>query len=137
MLGGGGGGELCRPCPCCLRGLTSAPGLCCGACPSYPVAVVRIPVVLFLIFVVCFIFYFLVFIYARPFTALCSCVYVLRMFDKTSDVVSYGTVPRTFVQDTRMLGGRHDCLFLWIPDDRHSVAWPCLCRSWFPEAPCP
>ena len=100
MLGGGGGGELCRPCSCCLCGLTSAPGLCCGACPSYPVAVVRIPLVLFLIFVVCFIFYFFVFIYARPFTVLYYCVYVLRTFDKTSDVVSYGTVPRTFVQDT-------------------------------------
>ena len=27
-------------------------------------------------------------------------MYVLRTFDKTSDVVSSGTVPRTFVQDT-------------------------------------
>ena len=25
-----------------------------------------------------------------------------------------------------MLAGRHDCLFLWIPDDSHSVAWLCL-----------
>ena len=32
-----------------------------------------------------------------------------------------------------MLASCHDCLFLWIPDDRHSVAWPCLSRSWFPE----
>ena len=87
---GGGGGELCRPCSCCLRGLASAPGLCCGACPSYPVAVVGIPLVLLLFF----------FIIARPFTTLYFCLYALRMFDKTSDVASYGTVPRTFVQDT-------------------------------------
>ena len=47
----------------------------------------------------CFCFKFL-FIIARPFTALYSCLYVLRTFDKTSNVASYGTVPRTFVQDT-------------------------------------
>ena len=93
MSWGGGGGKLCRPCSCCLSGLTFAPGLCCGACPSYPVAVVGIPLVLFL-------FISFVFIYARPITALYSRVYVLRTFDETSDVVSYGTVPRTFVQDT-------------------------------------
>ena len=34
------------------------------------------------------------------FTTLYSCMYVLGTFDKTSDVVSCGTVPRTFVQDT-------------------------------------
>ena len=100
MGGGGGGGELCRPCSCYLRGLTSAPGLCCGAFPSYPVAVVGIPLLfLIFLFLFCFICFF-VFIYARPVTAVYSCVYVLQTFDKTSDVVSYGTVPRTFFQDT-------------------------------------
>ena len=34
------------------------------------------------------------------FTALYSCLYVLRTFNKTSDIVSYGTVPCTFVQGT-------------------------------------
>ena len=98
-----GAEELYRPCSCCLRGLASAPGLCCGACPSYPVAVVRIPLVLFSSFVVSVLFYFIIFFFsinARPFTALYSCLYFLRTFDKTSDVASYGTVPRTFVQDT-------------------------------------
>ena len=47
-----------------------------------------------------FSFFCFVFVYARPITALYSRVYVLWTFDKTSDVVSYGTVPRTFVQDT-------------------------------------
>ena len=48
-----------------------------------------------------FLFYlFFFFFIARPFTALYSCLYVLRTFDKTSDVASYGTVPCTFVQDT-------------------------------------
>ena len=36
-----------------------------------------------------------------------------------------------------MLADCHDCLFLWIPDDSRSVAWPCLPRSWFPEVPYP
>ena len=47
-----------------------------------------------------FSFIFYVFIYARPITALYSRVYVLWTFDKTSDIVSYGTVPCTFAQDT-------------------------------------
>ena len=58
----------------------------------------------FILIFCCFLFYFIYFMFcfidARPFTALYSCLYVLRTFDKTSDVVSYGTVPRTFVQDT-------------------------------------
>ena len=41
----------------------SAPGLCCGACPSYPVAVVGFPLVLVLyLFVVSVLFIYL-FIY--------------------------------------------------------------------------
>ena len=58
----------------------------------------RIPLVL--LFILLFFLFFFIYIHARPFTALYSCLYVLRTFDKTSDVASYGTVPRTFVQDT-------------------------------------
>ena len=95
MLGGGGDYTVLVPAACAALPLLR---VCCGACPSYPVAVVRIPLVLF--FFVSVLFFILFFIHARPFTALYSCLYVLRTFDKTSDVASYGTVPRTFVQDT-------------------------------------
>ena len=54
----------------------------------------------FLLFVLFCIFCFFCFISARPFTALFSCLCVLRTFDKMSNIASYGTVPRTFVQDT-------------------------------------
>ena len=71
-----------------------------GPALHIPVAVVGIPLVLLLFFFHLFSSFCFFYCMHVLFTTLYSCMYVLGTFDKTSDIVSCGTVPRTFVQDT-------------------------------------
>ena len=55
--------------------------------------------------------------------------------DMTRDWASCWTMPLAFVQQLSLAGLVPRQLVLpWIRNDRHSVAWPCLPRSWTPSA---
>ena len=85
-----------RPCLCSRFMLWGLPFISCsGGEDPFSFILIFVASVLFI-----YLFFISFFIDVRPFTALYSCLYVLRTFDKTNDVASYGTVPRTFVQDT-------------------------------------
>ena len=126
--------ELCRPCSCRHRVFTSATGLCCGPALHIPVAVVEVP--LFLLFL-CFVFYYF---YCTFIHVLFTALYLLRSsyVDIWQDEwlgFQGDCSSHLYPGHCRLLAGCHDSLFLRIPDDRHSVAWPCLPHSWFLEAP--
>ena len=88
------------PCLCSRFMLWGLPFISCSGGED-PFSFILIFCCFCFIIIIYFLFFFIFyFINARPFAALYSYLYVLLAFGKTSDVASYWTVPRTFVQDT-------------------------------------